>query len=149
MRYFLILLLTTSSYAAETKEDIRLAMEFERMKFRSDYPNDLDKASKAGQLFILWVDNYDPKVFAWCKANHPDAIHSFIESSKLESCSPGIVVGVRGTMSVEQVKTFSMGSTEGVILTIKGLSQKQPPNNLLLSYPHHSGYLEASNSRFR
>jgi hypothetical protein len=133
--------------AADNKEDIRLQMDFERMKYRSDYKNDLSKGVP-GQLFILWVDTCDLKVYSWCKVKYPDAIHSFSESSKLQDCSPGIVIGVRGTNTVEQIKAISLSgdklNTEGVILTLNSLNQSKAPSNPQIHYTYHPvGYSDA------
>jgi hypothetical protein len=142
MKFFLtllIIIIIPSSLLADDKEDIRLAMEFSRMKYRSDYISDLKKANKIGQLFILWVDVDDPKLYAKLKAEHPDAIHSFSESTKLQGVTSGIIIGVRGQTEVEQVRAISSSNlgelkTKGVIL----------PNPIIQDsprlYPRYSSY---------
>ena len=134
MRFFLALLIIiifhSQSFAVD-KEEVQLALEFERMKLRSSYPTDLNKPMKQGQLFILWVSYENPKLFKWLKLNRPDAIHCYIEAKQLQSVQPGIVVGIRRATLVEQAKALNeseLGSlkTEEVIPYSLGL----PPGSL-------------------
>lgn len=112
MKPFFLALIVIAIHAsvihAQSKEEVQLALEFERMKLRSNYTSDLKKTQKEGQLFILWVSHEDPKLFKWLKANRPDAIHCFVESSKLHDVQPGVVVGIRRNAQVEQAKTLSV-----------------------------------------
>ena len=115
----IILILPTSLFAAD-KEEIKLSMEFERMKCRANYVNDLSRPLKEGQLFILWVDCVDLKLYKSLKLRYPDALHSFTESKALQDVQPGVVVGIRRATMVERAKTYSVAmlstlNAEGVI----------------------------------
>lgn len=134
MKFFLALSIITiiPSYAfAVDKEDVHLALDFERMKLRSDYSGDLNKPMKEGQLFILWVSYEDPKLYKWLKKNRSDAIHCFIDAKQLQGVQPGIVVGIRRKDLVEQAKALNVSKldslkTEEVIPYSLGL----PPGSL-------------------
>jgi len=129
MRSFILALpiiaITLLTSKAEDKDDISLAFEFARMKLRSDYPNDLSKATKEGQLFVLWVGYEDPELYDRLLKEQPDAVHSFVTEERTKT-KPGLVLGIRRTSAVEQVKVISVPTsgalnTKEVILITKSL----------------------------
>lgn len=92
---------------------------WERMKMRSDYPNDLSKATKEGQLFVLWTDYEDASLYGWFLENFPDAMHSFCQST---DAGKGIVLGRVEEGKVKPVRevdayTLSAPKIKEVILT--------------------------------
>jgi hypothetical protein len=110
--FFLALLIITiipSLSSAIDKEEIHTSFDFERMKARSNYTNDLNRPMKQGQLFILWISHEDLKLYRKLKRTVPDAVHCFIESSKLQNVQPGIVIGKYRNDRVEQVKYIDPG----------------------------------------
>jgi hypothetical protein len=131
-----IILIYNTQLLAVDKEEIRLALDFERMKLRSDYTRDLEKLTKEGQLIVVWVSYEDTKLYKWLKVQYPDIVHCFVESSDFVDVQPGIVVGIRRKGQVEQAKALSVSAlktlkTEGVISYSLGL----PPGSLAVIHP--------------
>lgn len=111
--------------------EIKVSLDFERMKLRSDYLSDLNRATKEGQLFILWISHEDLKLYHWLKVNCPEAVHCFVKAQQLQDVQPGIVVGIRRKDLVEQAKALNVSKldslkTEEVIPYSLGL----PPGSL-------------------
>jgi hypothetical protein len=159
MRIICLALAITAINTPKSKaDDLSLDFEFSRMKVRSDYPNDLTKPMKEGQFFVLWVGYEDPQLFGQILKEKPDAVHSYIESEKLENKpKSGLVLGIRRRTAVEQVKEISASNSgalkaEEVILTLKSLDRKaagveglapvQTPPQRPLQYQHGGSALE-------
>lgn len=111
--------------------EIKVSLDFERMKLRSDYLSDLNRATKEGQLFILWISHEDLKLYHWLKVNCPEAVHCFVKAQQLQDVQPGVIVGIRRKAQVEQAKALSVFKlntlkTEEVIPYSLGL----PPGSL-------------------
>lgn len=69
--------------------DISTAFEFERMKLRSNYPEDLKSAK---DFIILWASYDDIDLYEKLKKEYPNAIHSYHDCKELQ-IQPSVVIG--------------------------------------------------------
>lgn len=108
MKYLIIL----SFFIVQSKAEVALSLEFDRMRQRSNYSLDLHKVYKEGTFFFLWVEYEDVTIFSYLKEKYPNAVHCYMKVSELEDKEEkGLIIGMRRKLSIEKIKTF-----KGVIL---------------------------------
>lgn len=116
--------------------DEGLAFEFERMKIRSNYSDDL-VSLKENQVIIVWVSHRDLQLYRYIRAYYPTVTHCFADANSFDDVRPGVIVGIRRTNQVEQVKALNLDdlsklNTKEVIPTYLGL----PPGSSAYFIPY-------------